>query len=231
MTSVGRVLTLAFALLLTACAAPKQNPISFSKEALTQPSAQTIGIYVSHQEKPDTYFDGAGCVLCLATASMANSSLTAHAQTLPLSDVDAVKQDLLNRLKTQGAQPSLIDQKIDLDSLSKFGTDKPNHAYLDFRPLKDKLKVQKLLVVEITRIGFLRTYTSYVPTSDPKATLVGKAYIVDLSSNAYNWYQENTLLKATGKQWSEPPAFPGLTNAYYEMIEQYKDLVLQNIGK
>jgi hypothetical protein len=231
MRSAYRVLTMAFALLLTACAAPKQNPISFSKEALTQPGAQSIGIYVSRQDKPDTYFDGADCLLCMATASVANQSLTGHTQTLPLTDLDSVKQDLLKRLTTKGAQPSLIDQKIDLESLNKFSPHTPNHAYLDFRPLKDKLKVQKLLVVEIKRIGFLRTYSAYVPTSDPKATIVGKAYIVDLSSNAYNWYQENTLLKAAGKQWSEPPAFPGLTNTYYELIEQYKDLVLQGVGQ
>jgi hypothetical protein len=29
--------------------------------------------------------------------------------------------------------------------------------------------------------------------------------------------------KATDGDWDEPPKFPGLTNAYFQAVEQFKD--------
>lgn len=231
MKLIRKLLLVISAIAVSACATRQQPPLDFSKDSLTSPQNQTVGIYVTYPNKADTYLDGANCLLCMATASIANQSLTAHTQTLSLSDLNSLKQDLLKRLQLNNTQVTLIDKKIDLSSLEKFSTDKPNYAHLDYRPLKNNLKVNKLLVIEVTRIGFQRNYADYVPTSAPKAHLAGVGYIVDLSTNAYNWYQSNKESKSAGKQWDEPPSFPGLTNAYYEVIEQYKDHVLNAFNK
>jgi hypothetical protein len=218
---VGATVVLA----LTGCAsAPPQLAVPLVSGSV-QPS-QRVGIVMSALPKIDTQFPGASCLLCMAAASMANSSLTDHARTLPYEDLPKLKELLAEQLTKRGSAVIVIADEVKVDELPKFSSQGPNVASKDFGALQKKHGIDKLLVIDIRAIGFERTYSAYFPTSDPKAMLRGLAFLVDLKSNTYEWYQPLNLLRSAEGPWDEPAKFPGLTNAYFQVVELGKDEVL-----
>lgn len=220
-TAAGAALVLA----LTGCASAPQTAVPF--EAGSMQASQRVGVAMTTLPKVDTQFPGASCLLCMAAASMANSSLTDHARTLPYEDLPKLKELLAEQLTKRGGVVTVIADELKVDDLPKFSSDAPNVARRDFGALQKKHSIDKLLVVEIQAIGFERTYSAYFPTSDPKAMLRGLAYMVNLKTNAYEWYLPVNLLRSADGPWDEPAKFPGLTNAYFQVVELGKDEVLK----
>jgi hypothetical protein len=216
----------AVAIFVGGCASVPQQTVYLSQEAVS-PQAGRVGVAMTALPKLDTQVPGAGCLLCLAAASFANSSLTAHAQTLPYEDLPKLKNEVADLLRKKGAVVTVIDEDLNISALADFAAKGPNIARKDFSPLQQKYKIDKLLVIDITALGFIRTYSSYIPTSDPKGLLQGLGYIVNLKNNTYDWYQPVVITKSTDQKWDEPPKFPGLTNAYFQALEIGRDSFLR----
>jgi hypothetical protein len=215
-----------FTFLLSGCVTPPQNPVQLAPTAMNS-KTERIGVAMKDLPKADTYFDGAGCLLCYGAASLANSSLTEHTRTLTTEDLSNLKNDVADSLRKKGVNVSVIPEPINLDALPEYSTKGPNVAIKDFSPLKKKYNVDKLLVISIDRLGMLRTYSSYIPTSDPKALLQGNAFLVNLANNTYEWYLPINIMKSSDEKWDEPPKFPGLTNAYFQALEIGKDKIMK----
>jgi hypothetical protein len=222
MKKLTRALVLGTLLVLTACATTKQESVALAPQAL-DPQAGRIGVVMAKLPPIGTNLPGAGCLLCMAAASMANSSLSDYSKTLSYEDLPQLKNDLAQLLAKRGASAIVITEDIDLESLGSPSATGPNVAKKDFGPLQQKYGVDRLLVVEVTTLGFERSYSAYIPTSDPKGVFRGAGYIVNLKSNTYEWYLPVQVLKSADKQWDEAPKFPGLTNAYYQALELGKD--------
>jgi hypothetical protein len=163
-------------------------------------------------------------------ATVANSGLSKHADTLTLEDIPALKEQVAQRLRRRGATPVVIDEPLDISKLPDHATPGDNVARKDFAGLKKRYGIDKLLVVQIQSVGFLRTYASYIPTSDPKGSMLGTGYLVNLESNKYEWYRKINIAKSADGSWDEPPKYPGLTNAYYQALELGKEGFLQPLG-
>jgi hypothetical protein len=210
--------------LLSGCAAHRQSQVQLRSDALQ--SGGRVGVAMTELPKTNTSWPGAGCLLCLAAASAANSSLTDHVRTLPSDDLKPLRSEMADLLRKKGLEPVIIEDNLKLETLASYSSPGPNVARKDFTPLQQKYQVDKLLVIQIDALGVERTYSSYVPTSDPKAMLRGSGYLVNLKNNTYEWYVPVTVLKSAEGKWDEPPKFPGLTNAYYQAIEIGKDRFL-----
>ena len=78
---------------LAACASNPQLPVSFGNNALTAQSGR-VGVAMTALPKVDTAFPGASCLLCLATASAANSSLTKHTHALTADELLTLKDGI-----------------------------------------------------------------------------------------------------------------------------------------
>ncbi len=220
----------AIALCLGGCAStPPQLPVPLAQDATTG-KAGRIGVAMKALPAVDNSFPGAYCLLCLAAASIANSQVTSYAKTLPLEDLPKLKQDIAARLRKSGAEVVVIDEPLPLDGLPTTGSKLPNVASQNFASVKDKYRLDKLLVVEINTIGFERTYQAYIPSSDPKAVFRGRAFLVNLSNNAYEWYVPINIYKSSDSAWDEPPKFPGLSNAYFQTLELGRDAILKPLG-
>lgn len=217
-------------IILGGCASPPQKPIEVSG-ALFVANAGKVGVAVGQIPKVDTQFPGADCLLCLAAASVGNSKLTDHVRTLSTEDVPKIKDDLVRVLRARGVDAVLIAAPIDIEKLAEPSVKGDNVARRDFASLKSKLGVDKLLVVETTAVGVWRNYSAYIPTEDPKAVFIASGYLVNLSSNVYEWYLPVKVIRSADQQWDEPPKFPGITNAYFQAIETGKDELLQAFGK
>ena len=49
--------------------------------------------------------------------------------------------------------------------------------------------------------------------------------MINLSSNAYDFFAPINEMKGAEGKWDEPPDYPALTNAYYSVIESGKAAV------
>jgi hypothetical protein len=228
----GLAAALAAVVLLLAggCATPPQPPIPLSDSTLKSPGAR-IGVAMSPLPKVDTHLLGASCLLCYAAASVANSSLTSHAGTLPLEDLPKLKADAAAALRKKGLEVVVIDEDVKIEDLPAFSSQQPNTARKNFSSLRDKYKLDKLLVIDITTLGFQRTYSAYIPTGDPKGIVRGSGYIVNLQTHALEWYVPVEILKSAEGKWDEPPKFPGLSNAYFQALELGRDSFVKPLGQ
>jgi len=220
------IVALGLAILGGCASTPPQQPMTMQATAL-KAEAGRVGVAMSNVPKVDTQFPGAGCLLCMAAASAMNSSLTDHVRTLPPEDVPALKDRAASLIGAKGAKPVTIDAALDVSALPDFKSEVPNFARKDFRGLKDKHQIDKLLMIQINTIGMVRTYSAYIPTAEPKAVFNGTAYLVDLKTNALEWYHPFSVTKAADGAWDESPKFPRLTNAYFQALEMGKDEILR----
>lgn len=213
------------ALILAGCAAtPPQQPIAMNRTALHGQGTR-VGVAMK-VPKVDTSFPGAGCLLCIAAASAANSSLTTYTQKLPSDDIVRIRSDLADLLRKKGYTPTVLPDDFAVDNLPKSegGPNKPTH---DFSSLRSKYQIDKLIVVQINQLGISRNYASYIPTGEPQSVVSGVGYMVNLTDNSYEWYQPITQARTAGGPWDEAPNFPGLTNAYFQAVEGARDTVLK----
>ena len=209
---------IAVAVSLAACQTAPQNRISLNKDTLGAGKGRVaVAMRVA---APDLYLPGAGCLLCMAAATIANTSLNTYAKTLKVDEMTQLKTEIVEMLRKKGIDAVAIDAPLEFEKMPdlKLG---PDMATKDFSSVAKGF--DRLLVVNVQQIGFVRTYAAYIPTSDAKATIDGVAYMVNLKSNAYEWYDHVTVTRSADGKWDEAPAFPGLTNAYFQAIEQAKD--------
>jgi hypothetical protein len=211
---------------LAACASNPQLPVSFGTNALTEESGR-VGVAMTALPKVDTSFPGAGCLLCMATAATANSSLTKHTHTLTAEELLTLKDGIAERLRKKGVDAIVVKDDLNTKQLKDFSAAGVNIAKKDFRPLKAQYKVDHLVLIDVTQVGFVRNYAAYISRGDPVAQLEGTISVVNLSSNAYDFFAPISESKGAEGTWDEPPNFPGLTNAYYAVIESGKDAVQQ----
>lgn len=218
------LLLILITLFLTGCAGMVQPPVPLT-DAFWQQKDAKIGVAMSVIPSPDTHEVGADCLLCMATVAVANSSLTAHVETLSTEDIVTLNNEIAEQLGKKGMDIQLIEGPIDFQKLGKFKTKVPNFATKDFRGFKERYGIDKLLVIEIMAVGTFRTYAAYVPTSDPVSTFRAAGYVIDLETNGLDWYRTFIVDKGVDGEWDEPKDFPGITNAYYQALESGKQQI------
>ena len=211
--------------LLGGCVAPPQKPIAMEKNYL-QTSTKKIGVVLTEIPKPDVHLPGADCLLCMATAEMANSSLSDHVDKLVPNDFKLVESELIKQLKAKGINVVAINDTIKLAELPELDSPKEGTAKHDYRQFRNKYGVSHLLVISVNSIGMERKYSGYVPVDVPRAVVNGVSYLVDLSDNTYKWYKHIKINKSASGNWDEPPSYPALTNAFYQAIEIGREDIL-----
>jgi len=213
--------------LLAGCASvPPQPPLQVSQQLLDAKAAK-LAVVMSPMPKVDTEFPGAGCLLCMAAASMTNKTLTNYVQTLPSDDLGKLSTDLVKVLRTRGFEATQISEPLDIGRLPDAKPVQLNFARKDFTSLKARYGVDKLLVIDVRALGVTRNYANYFPAGDPRAFVRGTAYIVDLNTNALDWYVPLDTFRTASGKWDEEPSFPGLTNAYFQVVEASRDTLKQ----
>lgn len=160
--------------------------------------------------------------------------LNAHARTLPLAELRALEADLRQELarKGLGVRPVLRGELKDFKP-ARFDAKDGSTPGLDYRPLRERLGVDRLLAVKLQHVGFNYPFAGVIALAagDPMAHVLGEAYLLDLRSNSYLWYRKVRVLRGVGKAWDEPPGYPGLTAKYFEVLEAAKDDIVGDLLK
>lgn len=232
--SLGAWFALSAALWVTGCATPVQNPVGLSADYFSAGKAQQgrVGVVMATLPKVDTEFPGAGCLLCLAVANGAHSALNKQVQSFSTAELKPLPVDLVALLKKQGFDAVLIDEPLKVADLPDLGASDPaNKPRKNFAALKQKHQLSRLLVIDIRALGVWRSYSAYVPTDVPKAVMNGSASLIDLNSNTLEWFLPLSFSRAAEGSWDEPPGFPGLTNAYFQVLETGMDAIKQPFKK
>lgn len=217
------------AVFLTGCATPPQQPVTIGANTFAEKGTR-VGVAMGKMPKVDTSFPGAGCLLCYAAASVAHTSLTAHTKTLPTDDLVRLKADIAEALKKKGLVAVVIEEELNVADLPSATNNVPNGVRKDFSSIKNKHQLDKLLVVELTEVGITRPFSSYVPTGEPKGVVSGVGYIVNFKDNSFEWYLPVMHQKAAQGAWDEGPKFPGLSNAYFQAVEEARDSILKPLA-
>jgi hypothetical protein len=223
----GATLALVCATFLAGCAGPVQQPVNLADNYFSSGNAKSgrIGVVMAELPKPDTQFPGAHCLLCLGVANMAHSALNKEVQAFSTAELKPLPADLVALLQKKGLDAVLISEPLKVADLPDLKSSDANKARKDFSALKAKHKIDRLLMVHVTALGVWRSYSAYVPTDLPAAVANGNASIVDLSNNTLEWYLPLSASRKAEGTWDEPPKFPGLSNAYYQVLESVMDMV------
>src|SRR6185369_15814132 len=96
---------------LAGCVTPPQGPVSFTKEAL-DPAAGSLAVAMPGISKPSIDYPGAGCLLCLAAASMTNSALAKHADKLTYEDLSKLRTEIVEMLRKRGVNAMASDHVV-----------------------------------------------------------------------------------------------------------------------
>jgi len=215
-----------FAVLFFAgCAVAPQNPVALQSN-FWDATPKKVGIVMTKVPSLQMTYPGAGCLLCLAAASVANSTLSNYVETLSDDNLPSIKEKLAHQLKAKGIEVVVIDEPIDLSELPKYKSDIPNTARIDFASINKDQGLTHLFVIDVSYLGMQRAYSSYVPTGAPQGVMQGSSFVVNLETHALEWYQPLNIYKGVTDEWDEPPHFPALTNAYYQALETGKDMIL-----
>jgi len=190
--------------------------------------AGRVGVAMSPVPRADTEFPGAGRLLCLAVASIAHGPLTDHVRTLSPQDLPALKDRAAALLKARGATPVILPDALDVTALADLPGDGPDAApRKDFRPLKGRHQLDKLLVIEIESLGVARRYSRCIVDGEPLAVFNGAIYLVDLKTNTLEWRHAVHLARAGDAHWDQWPKYPHLDAAFFKTLQAGKDELLR----
>lgn len=226
-----RTLSLLSVLLLSACATITQKPLTLEQSFLTDTNPKKIGIISTKTPQPTVHLPGASCLLCIGVAKAAHSSMIDRAKTFSTDDVKLITTAFKNKISQENSSIIYIDTPLNLSKLKKKKNKNKieNIAKHDYSQFINSHNLTHLLVFNVHALGIERPYAGYVPTGDPAGYFNGTAYLVDLSTNKYEWYTPAQVRTNAGSNWKESPSYPALTNAYYQSVEKAKNLFLETM--
>jgi hypothetical protein len=154
--------------------------------------------------------------------------LTNHVHVLSPREMPALKERAASLVGARGAAPVMLADALDLEALPDFGGEAPGAARKDFRSLKEPQHLDKLLVIQIDALGIERGYQAdCVADAEPRAIFDGAVYLVDLKTNALQWYHPVHVARDIDGNWDAWPKYPHLDTAFFRALQQGKDELLR----
>ncbi|MDO6705607.1 hypothetical protein [Photobacterium sp. 1_MG-2023] len=222
------IFVLGLAMVLSACVATPQPTVALDEGLLSED--MRIGVvFMKPAEKATTHIFGANCLLCYGIAAALTSDLDTHLEnTLTDEELDKMKDLVLSEYATRSKQVRLVDLGMDISELKDF--DKGlGFARKDFTVLKEKMDLDALVVFQIYQHGAYRSFSNYIPNTDPQGYVSGLLYTVDLKTNAYFQYLDISEKVQPVGEWDEPTQFPSVTTSYYQAVENVKHNIKEAI--
>lgn len=209
-------------ILCAGCASTPQQPIQLAPSKLT--AGDKVGIVMTAVPDSRMTYPGASCLLCLAAAAAANSSVSAHSKTFGTDDLKSLKSIVKHRLQSQGVEVVVIDTPVNLKKLPKLKNSKDlNRSRYSFEKYKKSHGITHLAFIDINFAGLSRAYSAYIPTSAPQAAISGVTYMVDLETHTYLLYHPISQYLFANGEWKQKGSYENLSNAYYQAVENVRD--------
>jgi hypothetical protein len=222
---------------LAGCAGRREalQPVAWSPDGMRADRSR-IGVVMRSLPERETSFPGARCLMCRPLAAASNAALTAHVATLGgTEELAELRSEVVALLRKRGLDVVDITEPLTGEGAPPQARDEAAVALAELTPdivaLRDRHALSRLMVLEFDTLGVHRPYIHYAPASAPYAVVEGRAYVLDLATRKLHWnHRMHATLMAEG-EWEEAPDFPGLSNAYFQVIEKVKDRVKQILGR
>ncbi len=221
LVKIGLILALP---LFWGCATTPQPNVNFSSDYWDNKETK-IGVYVGELPAVKGHLSGAACLLCLAAASAINADLADHMKSQSNEDLADLKDLLIATVEEKGVTVVPIEGPIDFRKLPKNSAKIPNATRYNFSSIGKQNDVKKVLVLDFGLLGTMRNFANYVPVGDPYAMFNAMMYVVNTETNTYEFYEPINVTKYSETPWKEE-GYPGITNAYYTVLELGKSRVL-----
>ena len=211
-----------FTLLLAACGSTPQPTVALQANNVSA-DKKVVFAYVGPEDaKGTTHIYGASCLLCYGVAAGLTSSLDTHLEsTVDAAEMEAIRDVVISEYRQHNNDISVVTLDMPVSKLKKFKGEL-GFAPVDFRVFAEKLNADVLVLLELAEHGAFRSFSGYVPNGDPQGYVHGLLSTIDLKTNGYIQYLVIDEKVQPEGEWDEPTAFPSVTNAYYQAVENVK---------
>lgn len=219
---------------LAGCSSMTSKPVALDQSYYE--SGEEVSVYVEPLPEASMKYPGASCLLCLGAAAAANDKLASRVSEFSTDELETIGIDVIKFFEDKGFTVHEMgeDFEVDRKALPRFR--KPSQAEegavytrRDYRSLREDVETDELLLLRFKHVGVERTYNGYIPTGQPQAVVQGQISLVDLETNELILNQSLQIHAKVDGEWDEPPNFPGITTAYYEVVEKARDRIVQTL--
>ena len=217
---------LCFTLLVSIGCVSIQEPIAV-EDGLYQ-DADRLLVVMEQIPQATTHFPGADCLLCLLTAEGLHMTLGEHVETLKAEEFKVIESQIAAKLRENGLDVVISDEPVTVRDLPRAPSSGENMSSRDFTNLAAEHEASHVLVISVNLIGISRAFASYIPTEEPVARVRGFGYLVDVRDGTFDWYQPFDVAQGVEGEWDQPPDFPKLTNAFYQVLAKAQDEILSH---
>ncbi|MBT4883003.1 MAG: hypothetical protein HON44_03410, partial [Glaciecola sp.] len=194
-------------LFISACGSTPQGFVPLVKNVVQADNTKIGFVYIAPEDKATTHIYGADCLLCYGVASALTSSLDTHLEsTISADELLVIKDAVIAGYSDLNVELIEVNLTAPITKLKKFKGEN-GFAEKDLRVLKDKLGLDLLVVSSLDQHGAYRSFSSYIPNSDPQGYIAGTLYTVDLTTNGYVQYLSIAERVQPQGEWDEPTAF------------------------
>lgn len=211
---------LLLASLLTGCVTA-QKPVSLAP-TFWENKEQSIGVAVTKSVPPDAYMTGSQGLLDYAINRGNAKDLIAYLSKMELPKLSTLPDTFLNQLQARGFKVKKIDEPIDTSKLAKASaksTETKQFSEFDFSKYKEN-NIDKLLLINVKRVGTTRNYYGFMPTNPPQAELAITGQLIDLNTHELLWNTDVTNNSPIAEPWDQPTTFENIGVAVKSNIDQ-----------
>lgn len=224
----ARVSVAVFVTALTGCAGVQYKPVAVDP-GFWQDRQSVIGVAAEKMPDADAHMLGAQGLLDVAINRGNAGQLIEQLKRLDVGRAAAIPDNLASALARRGFKVEKL-ATLDISALPEFKPDANPEAYgpRDFRGLRSK-GIERLLLVTVEKIGTMRNYYGFIPTSAPRALFAVKGQLVDLKTNRLIWYDRHETTAAIPEPWDQEPNFPNVSTAVLKNMAEGAGLLERSL--
>ena len=187
-----------------------------------------IGVALIDFPVPGAYKIGSQGLLDMAINKAMAGGLESHLKTVKMDQFNEIADRFVDKLIEKGFEAEKINTVVTIDpTINKvYSSNNKKYFKIDFNSILNDKKFDEVLLFSIDRIGTIRSYYGFIPTSAPKGLCEVKGMLVNVSDTEILWLadmgEEEAMVEVIGP-WNESPDYPNVTSAIDKAIDKGKN--------
>lgn len=225
---VVMLLSLVLLSLLSGCVT---SPLVQMKQEFWTQTDRSVGVAVAKLPEATAQKVGQQGLLDMAINEAMADELSKYLKTLDLSSYGKVSGETAMRMQAKGLKVREVGKTIDVAALNDFSSEDSSRVFAnkDFRPLRQELGVDRLVLLTVTAAGTQRPYYGFIPTGKPIALMSTRGEIIDLTTNEILWRQLSTNTTPIDDPWDQPPNYPNVGVAVQKVVLMARRSVIDSL--
>jgi len=151
-------------------------------------------------DKPALHKTGAQGLLDMAISAAATKQFSSHLEKTKLDWYSDLPQKFTTQLKKRSISAQIHPVDIELKQ-------KKNPGFIM------QMGGDKVLLIELQKLGAIRDYYGFIPTNAPKAYCVLKGELINQEDKKVLWRHLVEIEEPVQGEWDQPPSYPNFTKA------------------